>query len=144
MPARQPSLGVLAGGALLLSHRWPWSNFLLSLLLTLLAGCELLEFASGAKVVVCLIWGGCFHTGRTGRPGKMLELTAVAFTLLGLVGMAVASRQVIWLREACALAVIAITMASIAAFGLVLAGTAFNLPLRMPIMTASLLLLLTR
>ena len=38
----------------------------------------------------------------------MLELTAVAFTLLGLVGMAVASRQVIWLREACALAVIAI------------------------------------
>ena len=73
----------------------------------------------------------------------MLELTAVAFTLLGLVGMAVASRQVIWLREACALAVIAITMASIAAFGLVLAGTAFNLPLRMPIVTASLLLLLT-
>lgn len=57
--------------------------------------------------------------------------------------MAVASRQVIWLREACALAVIAITMASIAAFGLVLAGTAFNLPLRMPIVTASLLLLLT-
>jgi len=135
--------GVLAGGALLLSHRWPWSSFLLSLLLTLLAGCELLEFASGAKVICLPDLGGLLPHWPNRPPGKMLELTAVAFTLLGLVGMAVASRQVIWLREACALAVIAITMASIAAFGLVLAGTAFNLPLRMPIVTASLLLLLT-
>ena len=62
--------GVLAGGALLLSHRWPWSSFLLSLLLTLFAGCELLEFASGARVICLPDLGGCFHTGRTGRPGK--------------------------------------------------------------------------
>ncbi|WP_395648511.1 hypothetical protein [Thermomonas sp.] len=54
--------GVLAGGALLLSHRWPWSSFLLSLLLTLLAGCELLEFASGAKVICLPDLGGAAST----------------------------------------------------------------------------------
>lgn len=78
--------GVLAGGALLLSHRWPWSSFLLSLLLTLLAGCELLEFASGAKVICLPDLGGLLPHWPNRPPGKMLELTAVAFTLLGLVG----------------------------------------------------------
>lgn len=135
--------GVLAGGALLLSRRWPRISFLLSLLVTLFAGCELLEFASGVRALCLPELGGLLPHWPNRPPGKMLELAAVAFTLLGLVGMAVTSRQAVWLREACALAAIAISMASIAAFGLVLAESAFNLPLRMPIVTASLLLLLT-
>lgn len=134
---------LLAGGALLLSRGWPRTSFLLSLLLTLFAGCELLEFASGARVICLPDLGGLLPHWPNRPPGKKLELAAVVFTLLGLVGMAVTSRQAVWLREACALAAIAISMASIAAFGLVLAGSAFHLPLRMPIVTASLLLLLT-
>lgn len=135
--------GVLAGSALLLSRSWPRSSVLLSLLLTLFTGCELLEFALGAKVICLPDLSGLLPHWPNRPPGKMLELAAVAFALLGLVGMAIVSRQAVWLREVCALAVIAITMASIAVFGLVLAGTAFSLPLRMPIVTASLLLLLT-
>lgn len=135
--------GVLAGSALLLSHRWPRISFLLSLLLTLFAGCELLGFASGARVVCLPDLGGLLPHWPNRPSGEMLELATVAFTLLGLVGMAIVSRQAVWLREACALAVIAITMASIAAFGLVLAEGAFNLPLKLPIVTAALLLLLT-
>src|SRR5690606_29639408 len=47
----------------------------------------------------------------------------------------------VWLREACAIAVIVIAMAASASYGLVLAGDSANLLRRLPVMTAGALLL---
>src|SRR5690606_37215488 len=77
------------------------------------------------------------------RPsGRATELAALAFVLLGTVGMAVALQRAVWLREACAIAVIVIAMAASASYGLVLAGDSANLLSRLPVMTAGALLLL--
>lgn len=73
----------------------------------------------------------------------MTEPTALAFVLLGVVGMAVVRERAVWLREACVIVVILITMAASAAYGVALAGDdSSNLLRRLPVMTAGLLLLL--
>ncbi|MBS0570047.1 MAG: GGDEF domain-containing protein [Proteobacteria bacterium] len=75
-------------------------------------------------------------------PARMTGLAAAGFALLGVVGAAVVLERAVWLREACALAVIAIAVASSTAYGLLLSGEAADLLSRLPAMTAVSLLLL--
>lgn len=133
---------LLASAALLLGRTRPRAGFLLSLLLALFGAVELLQYALGMDGP-----GWRWLEGRlpewAGRPsGRTTELAALAFVLLGAVGMAVALRRAVWLREACAIAVIVIAMAASASYGLVLAGDSANLLRRLPVMTAGALLLL--
>jgi diguanylate cyclase (GGDEF)-like protein len=133
---------LLASAALLLGRTRPRAGFLLSLLLALFGAVELLQYALGMDGP-----GWRWLEGRlpewAGRPsGRTTELAALAFVLLGAVGMAVALKRAVWLREACAIAVIVIAMAASASYGLVLAGDSANLLRRLPVMTAGALLLL--
>ncbi|QNN46289.1 GGDEF domain-containing protein [Thermomonas brevis] len=133
---------LLAGAALLLGRTRPRAGFLLSLLLALFGAVELLQYALGMDGP-----GWRWLEGRlpewADRPsGRTTELAALAFVLLGAVGMAVALKRAVWLREACAIAVIVIAMAASASYGLVLAGDSANLLRRLPVMTAGALLLL--
>ncbi len=133
---------LLAGAALLLASRRPCVGFVLSLLLALFGAAELLHhalagWAPGWSWLEQRLpeWGD--------RPsGLTTGLASLSFVLLGGVGMAVALKRAVWLREACVIAVIAIAMAASASYGLVLAGESANLLRRLPIMTAVLLLLL--
>ncbi|MDI1253731.1 GGDEF domain-containing protein [Thermomonas sp.] len=134
---------MLAGCALLLGQRAPRASVALSLLLMVLGGTGLLEFAIGQDVV---IWGwlDALLPDWLGRPiGRMTDIAAVSFTLLGGVGAAVVIGRAVWLREACALAVIVIAMATSASYGLVLAGDSTILLRQLPIMTAAQFLLLS-
>lgn len=132
---------LFAGAALLLGRARPRIAFLLSLLLALLGGVELFQYALGMDGP-----GWRWLEARLpawDRPsGRTTELAALAFVLLGIVGMAVALQRAVWLREACAIAVIVIAMAASASYGLVLAGDSANLLRRLPVMTAGALLLL--
>lgn len=134
---------LLAGSALLLHSSAPRTAVVLSALTALLGGLELLGHAFGPGTGG---WRGLdlLAPGWPGRPpARMTELAAVALLLLGVVGVAVQRGRAVWLREACAIAVIAIAMAAFASCGLVLAGDGAGLLQRLPAMTASVLLLLT-
>lgn len=135
-------LGFFAGAALILSTNSPRSSFVLSLVVTLLSGMTLLVSTETCGQMG-FAWLGAWFPIWPGRaPGAMTELTAVSLLLLGISGAAIVSRRVIWLREAFLLIVIAITMISMASYGLVLAGDVAELLARLPIMTAIALLLL--
>lgn len=132
---------LLAGSALLLHSSAPRTAVVLSALTALLGGLELLGHAFGPGIGG---WRGLdlLAPGWPGRPpARMTELAAVALLLLGVVGVAVQRGRAVWLREACAIAVIAIAMAAFASCGLVLAGDGAGLLQRLPAMTASVLLL---
>ncbi len=134
---------LLAGCALLLSKHVPRASVALSLALMLLGGIGLLEFATGQDAVVWR-WLDGLLPDWPGRPvGSMTEFAALAFTMIGVAGTAVALGRAIWLREACVIGVIGMAMASSASYGLVLAGDSATMLRRMPIMTASQLLLLS-
>ena len=133
---------LLGGCALLLGTRAPRTSVALSLLLMVLGAIGLLEFAISQD---SMIWPWLERSlpNWPGRPsGRMTELSALSFVLIGAAGTAIALARAVWLREACVLMVIAIATVSSASYGLVLAGHSESLLHRQPIMTATLLLLL--
>ena len=133
---------LVSGCALLLGRRAPRVSALLSLVLVVLGGTGLLEFATSQDIFIWRWFDGLLPDW-SGRPsGRMTEISALSFVLLGWVGTAIVFARAVWLREAGVLAVIAIATLSSASYGLVLAGDSASLLHRQPIMTASLLLLL--
>ena len=133
---------VLAGNALLSSRRMPRMSFALSLALALLGGTELVRYALGQDGIGIVGLSGRLPVWPDRPDGRITELAALFFLLLGIVGMAVVARCTVWLREVGAIAVITIAMAATASYGLVLAGESASLLRRMPVMTAALMLLL--
>lgn len=133
---------LLAGGALLLGGRMPHASLALSLMLALLGGTELFRYAQGLGEISGA-WFGWRLPAWPDRPdGRITELAALSFVLLGIVGAAVVARCVAQLRDAGAIAVILIAMAAGASYGLVMAGESASLLRSMPAMTAVLMLLL--
>lgn len=133
---------LLAGAALLLARDSPRASIACSLLVAVLGGLALAESLGGLQAFA---WGSldAWLPAWPGRPlARMTQLAALSFTLLGVVGAAVGAKRALWLREACAIAVILIATASSASYGLVLAGESTNLFRQLPIMTAVLLLFL--
>lgn len=128
---------LLAGSALLLRTRVAWLSVLLSSLVVALGGLESFGY------LLTFLHGEVPRAWRWINPAsRMTELSALAFTLLGLVGIAVVCRRVLWLREAMALIVVAIALSAWASWGLLLGGESAHLLRRLPIGTAILLLLL--
>lgn len=137
------AIGVLlAAAALFVSGSAPRTSIVLSLLVALLGGSELVQYAFDAGGVD---WRriGAMLPPWAGRPlERMTVFTAFSFVLVGSVGVASVLGKMATLRDAAALVVVAIAMASGAFWGLVLAGDSVELQRRMPIMSASFLLLL--
>lgn len=134
---------LLACSALLLGQRTPRASIALSLLLMSLGIIGLVEYATG-KDVVFWGWLDSLLPEWPGRPiGRMTNIAALSFTLLGWVGVAVVVRRTVWLRDLCAIGVIVIAMASSASYGLVMAGDSTTFLRQLPIMTAAQFLLLS-
>jgi diguanylate cyclase (GGDEF)-like protein len=76
-------------------------------------------------------------------PGRMAELVAVAFVLLGGLGLLAHARRWLYLREGLAIALLAIATSGLASYGIALTGRNGLLFGRMPIHTMLLLLLAT-
>ena len=76
-------------------------------------------------------------------PGRMSQLTAVGFVLLGAVGALSSLDRALWLREAFATLLLGIAMYGLATFGLTLSGHGDGLFLPLSLPTAVLLLLAT-
>ena len=136
------AVALLAGAALVLGARAPRVSLALSLLVLLAGALELAAYAF-ALPRSDPQWPAALLAPWPQRPpARMTELAALGFVLLGVVGATVVLRRAVWLRDACALVVIAVAMAAGAAYGLVLAGDSAGLLRRLPITTALLLLLL--
>ena len=75
-------------------------------------------------------------------PGRMAELIAAAFVLLGGLGLLVSTRRWLYLREGLAIALLAIAMTGLASYGIALAGRDSGLFNRVPVYTTLALLLL--
>lgn len=137
------AIGILvAAVALFVSGSVPRVSVALSSLVALLGGSELVQYGFDAGGVDWRRLGAMLPEW-AGRPlDRMTVLTAFAFVLVGGVGVASVLGRMITLRDAAALMVVAIAMASGAFWGLVLAGDSGELQRRMPIMSASFLLLL--
>ena len=127
---------LLSGGALLLRERSAALGVLLSCLVAILGGFELI----GHVLIACDSGLARFWLG-IDPASRMTELPSLSFLLLGVVGIAVVRGYVLWLREALVLVVLAIALAAWASWGLVLGGESANLLRRLPIATAILLLL---
>ncbi len=136
------ALGCLAVSAALLLKQRPAAAGVFSAVALGLGGMDLWSNLSMSHAAQTH-WLDLAFPGLPGRPSaRMSGMAAVAYVFLGMVGMLVASKRMLWLREACALGVIAIALASVASFGQVLAENSFDLLHKLPGMTAAVQLLL--
>lgn len=134
---------LLAAAALLVGRRAPRASIALSVVMMALGSLGLLEIAIGQDLVDWRWLDGYLPAWPGRPPGRMSEFAALCFTLLGMVGAAVVTGRMVLFREACALVVLVIALASSASYGLVLTGDSVMLLHRLPIMTAAMLLLLS-
>lgn len=84
-----------------------------------------------------------YATAHAMVPGRMSQLTAVGFLLLGAIGALSALGRWLWLREACATLLLGIAMYGLATYGMTLSGHGDGLFLPLSLPTAALLLLAT-
>lgn len=128
--------------ALLVSRRTPRTGAALAIVVALLGACELIRYGLGVANPCWCDDMPAFVAWSARPPGPMTELAALAFVLLGVAGATTAVQRLIWLRDACLLGVIAISLAALASFGLILAGDSAALLKRLPASTAVIMLLL--
>jgi len=136
----------LSGGALLLSHGSGRRSRLATWL-------SLAVMAIGLATLAEYVWSldiGIDHwlddpLARRSDPlsGRMAELIAAAFVLLGGLGVLVSARRWLYVREGLAVILLAIAMTGLASYGLALAGRDSGPFNRVPICTTLLLLLAT-
>lgn len=138
---------VLTGVSLLLSQgagprracygRW------LSLAVLAIGAATLVEYLWHTDLGIDDLFGGDPAVGSGAPSGRMAEPVAVAFALLGGVGLLLPVRRLLYLREGFALSLLAVALSSLASYGFELAGSK-GLPFgRVPIHTNVLLLLTT-
>ena len=128
---------MLAGAALLMGRRWPAASLAGSMALLVLSAQELWLPAADRH------WLEQLLPAWPGRPAaRMTTLGAMSFMALGCVGLLVVCRRIVWLREAAALAVIGVGLASGATYGQALAGDSAGLLSQLPGSTALLQFLL--
>lgn len=135
----------LSGSALLLSHGTgrarsrlaPW----LSLAVMGIGLAALAEYAWSVDLRIDQLFDDLFARQPGLLPGRMAELIAVAFVLLGGLGLLVSTRRWLYLREGLAVALLAIAMTGLASYGIALAGQDSVLFNRVSVYTTFLLLL---
>ena len=142
------AIGFLLSGVALLISRSPRPGVrLLGKLLSLGVA------ALGAAMLAEYVWGvdwGIDHLFddpyaiRVGRPaGRTSATTCVSLGMLGGLGLLIATRRWLWLREGLAIGLLAIAMAGMTSYGFALAGRGNFLFEHVPILSAVLLMLAT-
>lgn len=135
----------LSGVSLLLSQdAAPWRSRLgqwLSLAVLAIGLATLAEYVWGLDLGIDHLFDDPLSRRSGLQPGRMAELTALAFVLLGGLGLLVSTRRWIYLRESLAIALLALAMTGLASYGIALAGKTDLLFDRVPIHTILLLLL---
>lgn len=135
-------LGVFAGSALLLSTGAPRASLVLSLLIAALGAFATLSPLTGCDAMSFHWLDAQLPAWPNRAPGRVSDLTGFSMVLLGIAGATMVWRRLTWLREACLLTTLAIAMATMASYGLVLAGDVAEMLNQLPLMTALLLLLM--
>ena len=117
------AIGLGACGLALLACQWPRTrggpaSGLLSLFVAVLGLVTMAQFIWGIDLGIDTL----FHDDRQaidrGRiPGRMSELTTLAFALLGLAGLATCSPRRLWLAQASALGVLLIALYAMSTYG---------------------------
>lgn len=138
---------VLSGGSLLLSQsRGPWRSRFgrwLSLAVLAIGTATLVEYLWVEDLGIDHLFGVTPARWSGPWPGRMAEPVAVAFVLLGGVGLLLPVRRWLYLREGFAVGLLAIAMSGLASYGIELAGSN-GMPFgRVPLHTTLLLLLAT-
>jgi diguanylate cyclase (GGDEF)-like protein len=143
------AIGLAACGLALLACVWtrtragPASG-VLSLFVLALGAAEMSQFVWGIELGIDTL----FHPdtqdiARARIPGRMSELTTLAFVLLGLAGLAVCAPRRLWLAQACALGVLAIALYALSTFGYHAASRTAGTPfLPVAVHTGAMLLVL--
>lgn len=136
---------LMGGGALFLAHQTGrglrLASGALSLSLLLLGTTVLVEYRWAADLGIDLLFHGSDAPRLSRPPGRMAELAAAGFVLLGGIGMLVIARRWLWLRDGLAVGAIAIAMVGMASYGVALAGQDEDLFSQLPIHTTVMLLL---
>lgn len=116
----------------------------LSLLVFMTGAATLLEYASGADLGIdTLLFAdpGALADGRP--PGRMSQISALAFVLIGWKGLETGEHARVWLGQSLALAVVAIGLFSLSAYGYAMGMGSREAPFNpISVHTALLLLLL--
>ena len=117
------AIGLAACGAALFACQWertrggPASG-LLSLFVMALGLTTLAQFIWGVDLGIDTLFHDDLQAIGRGRiPGRMSELTTVAFTLLGLAGLASCSSRGLWLAQAAVLGVVLIALYAMSTYG---------------------------
>ncbi|TPG11121.1 GGDEF domain-containing protein [Rhodanobacter glycinis] len=137
----------LSGSALLLSQGsgrvrsrlGPW----LSLAVMGIGLATLAEYVWSLDIGIDRLLDDSFARQPDPLSGRMAELVATAFVLLGGLGVMVSTRRWLYLREGLAVVLLAIAMTGLASYGFALAGRDSGPFNRVPIYTTLLLLLAT-
>lgn len=117
------AIGLGACGLALLACQWPGLRIgvaagPLSLLVTVLGLATMAQFIWGIDLGIDTI----FHDdaqaiGRGRIPGRMSELTTLAFVLLGVAGLATCAPKRLWLSQASALGVVLVALYAMSTYG---------------------------
>lgn len=131
---------ILAGLALHLFLHRQRGFALLSALVLLLGLATLAQFAGDVDLGIDHLFADPAARAAGLPPGRMSQLTAIGFVLVGLRGLLAGTQRLAWLRDPLAVAMLAIAMAGMASLGFPLAGArASQLPFN-PVPLASALL----
>ena len=137
----------LSGSALLLSHGSGRVRSQLSLWLSLavmgIGLATLAEYVWSLDISIDHLLNDSLARQSDPLSGRMAELVATAFVLLGGLGVLVSARRWLYLREGLAVVLLAIAMTGLASYGFALAGRDSGPFNRVPIYTTLLFLLAT-
>jgi diguanylate cyclase (GGDEF)-like protein len=135
----------LSGASLLLlgedaarRSRFGWS---LSLIVLVIGAVTLAEYLWAVDAGIDRLFGDPLAHPSSRWPGRMAELVALAFVLLGGLGLLAHSRRWLFLREGLAVVVLAIATSGLASYGIAVAVSDSVLFGRVPILSLLLLLL---
>jgi diguanylate cyclase (GGDEF)-like protein len=138
---------VLAGMSLLASLRSGRRSHVfhrcLSLTVVLLGAANLVQYIWQVDLGIDHLFHDAYAIRHGMPPGRMTQITAVAFLLLGGMGLLIASGRWLWLRELLAVALLAIATWSLAVYGFALVEEVPASYNPLAIQTALLLLLAT-
>lgn len=117
------------------------AGFVLSLSAMAIGAATLVEYVAGRDLGIDHLFNDPASARQGRAPGRMAELAATGFVLVGGLGMLGMLRRLQWLREALAIGTIGIAMTGMASYGFAMAGQGGELFTHMPIHTSVLLLL---
>ena len=128
------AIGLGTCGLALLACQWPRTrggpaSGLLSLFVLALGLASMAQFIWGIDLGIDTLFHDDQQAAERGRiPGRMSELTTLAFALLGVAGLAACVPKRHWLSQACALGVVLVALYAMSTYGYQMASRAAVTP----------------